>query len=88
MSEVHIPDLSPCESIDILVLIYTLCDRIAIDMTREGRLDDDAVYFFISREIQYGTLELCLSDCNREFVQSESHSHFTCSLLLHPDIGE
>ncbi len=32
MSEIHIPNLSSSEPIDILLLIDTLSDRVAIDM--------------------------------------------------------
>jgi hypothetical protein len=57
MSEEHIPDLSPCESIDIFVWVNTIDDSIWIYMRGKWGLDDDSMDLLIAREFSYRRLE-------------------------------
>jgi hypothetical protein len=88
MPEEHIPDLSPCESVDILDRIDTVDDGIGIDMRWERRLHDDTMDTRISTESRHLLLELYLTDSRRISIESKSHPHFMGSTLLHTDIGE
>ena len=88
MSEEHIPDLCLGKSIDIFAWIDTLSHRIAIDMTRKGRLYDDAMDSLVCGESSYFIFEVYLGDSAIELIDTESHPDFTSTLLLGADIGK
>jgi len=86
MSEEHITNLGFGESIDILVWGYTLSYAVSIDMCWKRCLDDESVNLIITRETAYLGFEFLLRNSLTITIESKSHTNFSCTTFLHPDI--